>query len=85
MANNPKIRLDRAGVGAILKSPEIAAMCTAEAEHVQALLDPDIVSYVNPYTTDRKAASVAVEAEAQARDGALTRAAAAVGLEVFTR
>ena len=34
------------------------------------------------YTTDRGAAAVMVPAEEQARDGALTRAAAAVGLEV---
>lgn len=35
-----------------------------------------------PYTTDRAAAAVSVPAHLQARDGALTRAAAAAGLEV---
>lgn len=34
------------------------------------------------YTTDRAAASVSVPAEMQAKDGVLTRAAAAAGLEV---
>lgn len=35
-----------------------------------------------PYTTDRAAASVRVPADMQAKDGVLTRAAAAAGLEV---
>lgn len=34
------------------------------------------------YTTDRAAASVSVPAHQQAKDGVLTRAAAAAGLEV---
>ena len=37
---------------------------------------------VRAYTTDRAAAAVSVPADAQAIDGALTKAAAAVGLEV---
>lgn len=37
---------------------------------------------VKIYTTDRVAASVSVPAEMQAKDGVLTRAAAAAGLEV---
>lgn len=37
---------------------------------------------VTIYTTDRAAASVSVPAEMQAKDGVLTRAAAAAGLEV---
>lgn len=37
---------------------------------------------VKTYTTDRAAATVSVPAEMQAKDGALTRAAAAAGLEV---
>lgn len=37
---------------------------------------------VKIYTTDRAAASVSVPAEMQAKDGVLTRAAAAAGLEV---
>ena len=37
---------------------------------------------VEPYTTDRAAASVGVPAHMQAKDGALTKAAASLGLEV---
>ena len=37
---------------------------------------------VKEYTTDRAAAAVSVPAQRQAKDGALTRAAAAAGLEV---
>lgn len=37
---------------------------------------------VVPYTTDRAAAAVSVPAHEQAKDGVLTRAASAAGLEV---
>lgn len=37
---------------------------------------------VETYVTDRAAAAVSVPADAQARDGALTKAAAAAGLEM---
>ncbi|OMB92485.1 hypothetical protein A5733_17715 [Mycobacterium sp. NS-7484] len=40
---------------------------------------------VKTYTTDRAAATVSVPAEAQAKDGVLTRAASAAGLEVKLR
>lgn len=40
------------------------------------------IATVQKYTTDRRAASVGVPAIYQARDGELTRAAAAMGLEV---
>jgi hypothetical protein len=48
---------------------QIAAQAGADAE-------------VDEYTTDRAAAAVSVPAEQQAKDGALTRAASAAGLEV---
>jgi hypothetical protein len=41
---------------------------------------PDVE--VEQYTTDRAAASVSVPAHLQAKDGALTKAAAAIGVEV---
>lgn len=56
-------------------------MTTAAAQRMAAAVDAEDVE-VGEYTTDRNAASVSVPAEAQARDGALTRAAARVGLEV---
>lgn len=42
-------------------------------------------SQIADYVTDRFAASVTVPAERQAKDGVLTKAAAAAGLEVRTR
>lgn len=60
------------------------------AEHIHALAQqvadragPD--AEVETYTTDRAAASVRVPAEQQAKDGVLTRAVAAVGLEVRSK
>lgn len=78
---SPQVELNRAGIAAILKSPEVRAMTTAAAQRMAAAVDAEDVE-VGEYTTDRNAASVSVPAEAQARDGALTRAAARVGLEV---
>nr|WP_246461585.1 hypothetical protein [Nocardia transvalensis] len=56
-------------------------------EHVNALaqaladeIGGDVT--VDKYTTDRAAAGVRVPTERQTKDGALTRAAAALGLEV---
>lgn len=40
---------------------------------------------LDTYTTDRAAASVSVPAEQQAKDGVLTRAAVAAGLELRLR
>ena len=75
-----RFRLDRAGVAEVLKSAEATALMNETARAVAANIGED--AEVSEYTTDRRAASVSVPAEMQARDGALTRAAAAVGLEV---
>ena len=79
----PKFRLDRRGVGEVLKSAEAAALINETARSVASQAGDG--AEVEEYTTDRNAASVSVPAERQARDGALTRAAAAVGLEVRVR
>lgn len=79
----PKFRLDRRGVAEILKSAETAALMNETANAVASQAGEG--AEVEAYTTDRQAASVSVPAERQARDGALTRAAAAVGLEVRVR
>ena len=42
-------------------------------------------AFMQPYTTDRSAAGVLVPSERQARDGALTKAAAELGLEVKSK
>lgn len=73
-----RIRLDHKGIAEILKSPEMARLIDGYAARIAAMAGGEMESY----TSDRAAASVRVEADRQARDGALTRAAAAVGLEV---
>lgn len=59
-----------------LAAPHINAI----AESIGAQAGDD--AQVEPYTTDRAAASVTVPAHQQAKDGVLTRAASASGLEV---
>jgi hypothetical protein len=80
VASRPTFTRDHAGIGEILKSAEAAAIVNAAARKIADTVGPD--AQVDEYTTDRRAASVSVPAEMQTRDGALTRAAAAVGLEV---
>ena len=78
---------DRGGVAELLKSfgPLVNGLATQVAGNVLAQRpDSDVVT--DSYTTDRAAASVTIrEPEAmilQVRDGILTKAAAAAGLEV---
>jgi hypothetical protein len=71
--------LDPAGGAEVLKdlvADEIAAL----AEQVSAAAGEG--AQVKLSTTDRARASVSVPADAQAKDGVLSRAAAAVGLEI---
>ncbi|WP_280410691.1 hypothetical protein [Nocardia asiatica] len=75
-----RIRLNTRNIEKLLKSAEFAAMTNDAARRVAANAGPD--AEVQEYTTDRRAAAVVVPAEQQARDGVLTRAAAAAGLEV---
>lgn len=83
-------RLDSAGVREILKGPEVRQLIDSlageVAANVRARVPPGTDIVVRGYTTDRGAATVVVahrEAMAwQARDGILTRAAGAAGLEV---
>lgn len=75
-----EIKLNRKAIGALLKSPQYAAAVNRAAEAIAAEIGDEAEVY--RYTTDRKAAAVGVPAEIQARDGALTRAAAHVGLDV---
>ncbi|MFD7046329.1 hypothetical protein [Rhodococcus jostii] len=79
----PKFRLDRTGVAEVLKSAEFAAHINTVARDVASKAGDN--AEVQAYTTDRRAAAVSVPAEDQARGGALTRAAAAAGLEVRIR
>lgn len=83
-------RRDHRGIGEILKT-QAAPLVNELAEQVRtqaaSAIDDDTVEVtVTPYTTDRSAATVTIAdpdgMALQARDGVLTRAAAAVGLEV---
>ena len=93
MASRSGFRLNRRGVGQILKEqcgPAISEVAEQVASHVRAAIDDDSIEVVvDTYTTDRGAAAVTIAdnrgMEFQASDGALTRAAAAVGLEVKSR
>lgn len=89
------LRLDSGGVAAVLKSGAVASAVTAAADQVADQVrgqgrtvgnDDDLPVVVDTYTTDRAAASVTLAHPAglavQAKHGALTAAAAAVGLEV---
>ena len=77
--SRPKFKLNYKGGGEVLKQLAAEAV-NAKAREVAAAAAQDVE--VEEYTTDRAAASVSVPAEQQAKDGALTRAAAAAGLEV---
>ncbi len=77
--------LDREGGAEVLK--EMAKAHILElALQVGELADEGATvaefSTIDEYTTDRAVATVTVPAERQAKDGVLTRAAAAAGLEV---
>ena len=83
-------RLDTAGVREILKGTEVRelvdGLAQQVAENVPATVPAGTQIEVRAYPTDRGAATVVVadpQAMAwQARDGILTRAAGAAGLEV---
>lgn len=84
-------RLDRKGVGEILKTQftqQVSDLAEAIADNVRDIVDPGVDVEVEVFTTDRAEGSVAIAdpdgLALQATDGALTRAAAAVGLEVRT-
>lgn len=78
-----QIRLNHAGIAKLLKSAEFREMTNREARAVaEAAGGSSKGAKVDEYTTDRSAASVKVPAARQAKSGALTRAAAARGLEV---
>jgi len=73
-------RLNFKGGAEVLRSEWITAQVNAVAHSVADDIGDE--ADVDEYTTDRSAASVSVPAALQATDGALTRAAAKLGLEV---
>lgn len=86
-------RRDTSGIAEILKSPEMRAALHSVADPIAANIraqKPDMEGLaVDDYTTDRAAVSITILDVRgklwQVRDGILTRAAAAAGLEVTER
>lgn len=82
-------KLDRKGGAEVLKqlvADEIHALAQQVAKNAQKDADAtNEVVWVHESVTDRARASVTVPAGLQAKDGVLTRAAAAAGLEVRTK
>jgi hypothetical protein len=85
------VKLDREGIGEVLRSPEMAVVVYAAAQriagrvsHSKYAQDMDVI--VDIYVTDRVAAAVFLAGEdsvvTQAEHGILTRAAAELGAEV---
>lgn len=80
--------LDRDGGAQVLKEEfaeaisELALQIGAAADEGAKVAD---YSQIREYVTDRFVAAVTVPAARQAKDGALTKAAAALGLEVRLR
>jgi hypothetical protein len=83
-----KVVLNRKGIRAILRSEGMARVVNAAAKRVAAEAEARAEEPVTVvlYSTDRQAASVALAAASgvneQAKDGSLTKAARAAGLEV---
>lgn len=85
-----EVKLDYEALGRVLKN-QLRGPITRLAAQVAARVDvpSDVPVLVRPYTTDRAAARVTIAhlsgASRQAKDGALTKAAASLGLEVTSR
>jgi len=77
-----EFKLDRAGVGEVLKAMTAKAVADVAQEIAAAAGDDAVVELG---VSDRARALVMVPAEQQALDGVLSRAAAAAGLEVRAR
>lgn len=79
MAN---FKLNRKGGAEVLK--QLAADAINDLGRQIAAQAGDDAEF-EPYTTDRAAAAVSVPAHQQAKDGVLTRAASAAGLDVRSK
>lgn len=85
-----EIELDSAAIEELLKTdPTIRQGVHDLAEQIAGKITRPVDVVVDDYVTDRQASSVTIRHPAalfwQARDGILTRAASAVGLEVTER
>lgn len=90
-----KIKLDHAGIGAMLRSPEVAAAIGAQTSAVRGNVTlpahhaDRMPVKTESYTTDRAAGAVTIAHAGglgvEAKYGVLVRAASAAGLEVRAR
>lgn len=89
-----KFVIDRVGISDLLKSDDFQQAVHDKAETIaaaarEAMPDAHRGVVVDDYTTDRAASSVTIRdplaLDLEAREGVLTRAAAAAGLEVTER
>lgn len=88
-----KVKLDHDGIAEMLKSAPVVALCHDVAEQVAEQVASEVEAsdgvVVDDYITDRAASSVTIRDASgklwEVRDGVLTRAAAAAGLEVTSK
>ncbi|MGI5493822.1 hypothetical protein [Microtetraspora malaysiensis] len=93
MSGLVKLELDHNGIRALLSMAEMHTVIEGLAEQIASTVRASVPAgaevVVESYITDRGAAAVVVKDRAamgwQARDGVLTRAAGAAGLEVRAR
>lgn len=86
MPPRPRVRIDRGAVADLLLSEPFRNITNEAARDIGEKAGGRRKGViVDEYTTDRTAAAVKVPAARQAKSGALTRAAAAAGLEVRVR
>lgn len=90
MAKSVTVKMDKKGIGEILKSDDMRQMVDDAASKMQQQVKQDLPEgtevTVQDYTTDRAAASVGIEDVLgmvyQAQHGTLTKAAKSIGAEV---
>lgn len=83
----PEVHLDFDAIGKIIRGPELRKVMTEAAHALAQELGARGVRqvWVNSYTTDRAAASVTIpghDVDTEIRDGLLSNAAVAIGLEM---
>jgi len=82
-----RVKLDKKGIGNVLRGGPVRRMVNDAATRIAGAVDADGEPVImRPYTTDRAAALVIIASrrgiQLQAKNGALTRAAASIGVSV---
>jgi len=80
-----EFKLDRAGIGEVLKSSEMAGAVSAAADAIAANLPADVDVYLEPFTSDRAGVTIGMAgrniAGREAKNGEVSGAARAAGLD----